>query len=366
MTHPPTGELRALTGARGIAAWLVVLFHIRRSIGGLPAIPGAIIDKGYLAVDFFFLLSGFVIWLSWSARLHDEGRRAVVPFLRKRIARIWPLHAAMLAATVALALLLRTTGRSDPAAFPFGDLPLHILLLQDWGFTRDLAWNVPSWSISAELGAYLVFPLVAIVIDWRDLSTAALLGIAGMILLVLYLSFGPSQSLGTDIARFGLVRCICEFMTGTFVCAMWRRGANVGIAAVVAAFIAGLWAIGMRETIAVPALFATLLLVLASTSRPANPLGRAVPHYIGTISYATYLCHYPLWIGFKLVFVRDVDAVPAVSIAGYLLLVLGCSAVLYRYLERPAQRVIDDLGRRPGGWARALPRPPAGSDARHR
>ncbi|MFA6608003.1 MAG: acyltransferase, partial [Sphingomonas sp.] len=62
-------ELRALTGARGIAAWLVVLYHIRLSVAGLPQGVVAVLAKGYLAVDFFFLLSGFVIWLSWGERL---------------------------------------------------------------------------------------------------------------------------------------------------------------------------------------------------------------------------------------------------------------------------------------------------------
>ena len=62
-------ELRQLTGARGIAAWAVVLYHLRLSIAGLPAPAVAALGKGYLAVDFFFLLSGFVIWLAWHERL---------------------------------------------------------------------------------------------------------------------------------------------------------------------------------------------------------------------------------------------------------------------------------------------------------
>jgi peptidoglycan/LPS O-acetylase OafA/YrhL len=83
-------ELRTLTSLRGIAAWFVVLYHIRLSIAGLA--PGAVafFAKGYLAVDFFFLLSGFVIWLSWGDRLRKERWRAVPGFLHKRLARIWP------------------------------------------------------------------------------------------------------------------------------------------------------------------------------------------------------------------------------------------------------------------------------------
>ncbi|NVL89356.1 acyltransferase, partial [Escherichia coli] len=57
-------ELRALTSVRGIAAWFVVFFHIRFALG-LPDPELHLLAKGYLAVDFFFLLSGFVIWMTW-------------------------------------------------------------------------------------------------------------------------------------------------------------------------------------------------------------------------------------------------------------------------------------------------------------
>jgi len=68
-----SGELRALTSVRGVAAWLVVLYHIRLSIAGLPEWGLAILAKGYLAVDFFFLLSGFVIWISYAPRIRAGG-----------------------------------------------------------------------------------------------------------------------------------------------------------------------------------------------------------------------------------------------------------------------------------------------------
>ena len=75
MSASGPGELRALTSVRGIAAWFVVLYHIRLSIAGLSPDWVAVFAKGYLAVDFFFLLSGFVIWLTWSDRLRAGGWR---------------------------------------------------------------------------------------------------------------------------------------------------------------------------------------------------------------------------------------------------------------------------------------------------
>lgn len=346
------GELRALTGARGVAAWFVVLFHIRLSIAGLPASLGRIFAKGYLAVDLFFLLSGFVIWLSWGERLHRERWRAVGPFLLKRIARIWPLHAVMLGATVTLALALAATGRADPVRFPFAALPLHVLLLQNWGFTDQLAWNVPSWSISAELGAYLLFPVLAVAIDWRRLLTVALLALVALLLVGLCFAFAHSPLLSFDIPHTGLLRCLIEFTTGTLLCALWRRNPPVRPIALTALVMGGLWALGMPETFAAPALFACLLLLLAETgSRPAL-LGAPLPHWLGEISYATYLCHYPLWIVFKLLFVRDATAVPLAAIVAYLALVLVASSLLYRWIERPGQHWIMGLW---GGTASAIP-----------
>lgn len=335
-------ELRALTSVRGIAAWLVVLYHIRGSIAGLPAAAEAIFGRGYLAVDFFFLLSGFVIWLTWHDRLRAPG--ATVRFLQKRIARIWPLHAVMLAVAVALALLLNATGRRDPA-FPFAELPLHVLLVQNWGFTDALRWNDPAWSISCELAAYLLFPLLMLAVDWRRLPTSALIGIAAALLAVLHVAMNGAASLGEHIARYGLIRCLCEFTIGTILAAMFvrRQGRTplmVAVVATIAAIIA--WVLGLPETLAAPATFAGLLLTLALTAgRRKHPLeGRAI-HYCGEISYATYLSHFLLWKAFKLPLASA--TLPPWQIACYLAAVLAASVALYHGVERPAQRWINAM-----------------------
>jgi len=345
-------ELRALTSVRGVAAWFVVLYHIRFSIAGLPPTLVTIFGKGYLAVDFFFLLSGFVIWLTWGERIHVGGWRAVPRFLQKRIARIWPLHLFMLGCAIGLALLLASTGRQDPYHYPFAQLPLHLLLLQNWGFTSQLAWNVPSWSISAELGAYLLFPLLALAIDWRRVPTPAILAAIGSLFAALHLimaSFGGA-TLGSDIAHFGLLRCLTEFSAGTAICALWVRWRDTPA---LPAIVSGLtstalllcWATrALPETLAIPPAFAALLLALALTSdRRRNPLEITPLHYLGEISYATYLGHFMLFIVFKLVFVADPRAIPPHLIALYLTMVLVSSVALYHLIERPAQDWINRL-----------------------
>ena len=338
-------ELRALTSARGIAAWLVVLYHIRASTAGLPHGVEAVLAKGYLAVDFFFLLSGFVIWLTWHGRLRGQGAAGIARFLQKRVARIWPLHGVMLAFGVALALALRATGRSDPA-FPFAELPLHVLLVQNWGFTDALRWNDPAWSISCELAAYLLFPLLILTIDWRRLPVLALVAIAAAILAGLHIAMQGAPTLGWDIPRYGLIRCLAEFATGTILAALFLRRPSLGWPLGIAAVGAAAWVLGCPETLAAPLTFAALLLALALTAgTPHHPLEGRWLHALGDISYATYLSHFLLWKAFKLVAVRDAAAVPWPVIALYLVLVLAASVLLYRWVERPAQRWVNALGR---------------------
>jgi peptidoglycan/LPS O-acetylase OafA/YrhL len=351
-------ELRALTSVRGLAAWLVVLYHIRGGIAGLPPAVEAMFAKGYLAVDFFFLLSGFVIWLTWHDRLNTPG--AIPRFLQKRIARIWPLHAVMLAFAVALALLLRATGRDDPA-FPVAELPLHILLVQNWGFTAILHWNDPAWSISCELAAYLLFPLLVLVVNWRKRSIVALMGIAAVLLTTLHVVMNGANSLGDDIPRFGLIRCLTEFVTGSIVAAVFLRmqepdaqrhdarphalvsaQQHMPLAAALFATgsLASAWALGVPETLVAPATFAMLLLALALTAgRSHHPLEGRVIHYLGEISYATYLSHFLIWKAFKLPLASD--TLSPVLITCYLTLVLAASIILYHGVERPAQRWIN-------------------------
>ncbi len=354
-------ELRALTSLRGIAAWFVVLYHIRLSVDGLGAATVAFFAKGYLAVDFFFLLSGFVIWLSWGERLHKERWRAVPAFLQKRLARIWPLHLVMLATAVALALLLVITGHAAPDDYPFAQIPLHMLLLQNWGFTDHLAWNDPSWSISCELGAYLLFPLLALAIDWKRVPTLAVIATGGALLALLHLMMaeGGAAHLGYDIARFGLRRCILEFACGTTVAALWWRWRDTPrlpgvMAGGVALLLMLFWAGGfLPETLALPAAFAAALLAAAlSSGNKRNPLEAGWLHYLGEISYATYLSHFVLFIFFKLLLVSDAHAIPQTLILLYLAMLLCASIALYHLVERPAQRWVNGVRIFPGARAR--------------
>jgi peptidoglycan/LPS O-acetylase OafA/YrhL len=355
-------HLDALTGIRGLAAWGVVLYHIRLSLSDLlPAPAIAALGKGYLAVDLFFVLSGFVIWHNYAARIRGGGWGEARLFLWRRFARVWPLHGAVLAGFASFALLLGATGR-DSAGYPWGELPLHLLLIQNWGFLPQLAWNHPAWSISTELAAYLLFPALVAACRWEKLPSWALLGIAALLAAGLHGLFAwhGETTLGARIEQLGLWRCLTGFAMGMVLSVLWQRwqgshqaaqSARLSCALVLA--LAGILA--LPETMFVPAAFFTGLLALAlGRGVVTRVLGGRALTYLGEISYSTYLAHFGLFIVFKLAFVDASLQLGWGQLAGFLALVLAASVLLYHGLEKPAQRW---LNRHPPRWAAPAPQP---------
>jgi peptidoglycan/LPS O-acetylase OafA/YrhL len=138
-----------LDGLRGIAAIAVMAFHF--NIFFLPQARLPFVGRGYLAVDLFFLLSGFVMAHVYGRKLASNWRAHWQEFAIARFARIYPLFALTL-------LAVMTVHVSDPrlrmVSFSRRSLALQPLLLQQWS---GLSWNYPSWSISTEAEAYVFF-----------------------------------------------------------------------------------------------------------------------------------------------------------------------------------------------------------------
>lgn len=345
----PVPQLHALTGLRGIAAWLVVFYHARLTlVGWVPAPVIGWAGQGYLAVDLFFMLSGFVLWLNYGARLRASGLAGAPQFWWRRFARIWPLHGAIMAALVAFAMLLLATGR-DTTNYPLAELPLHLLLVQNWGLTGDLSWNHPAWSISAEVGAYLLFPFAVLAVPWERLPALALVALGGALVLGLHLVFALAgePSLGGQIARLGLLRCLFEFAIGMVLANLWQawkthRGTSVACVIVGAALLAAGVELGAPQTLSVPTVFAVLLLALALDHGPLARLLASGPlRWLGDVSYATYLVHFPLFIVAKMVLVGDDLRLGPSGFAAYLAVLLALSGALYRWLEKPTQRALN-------------------------
>ena len=142
-------NIRSLTSLRGFAAWWVVLFHFRGILLSWSS-PEAlhVFGCGYVAVDLFFVLSGFVIALNYGALFQNKGLAETPYFLTVRLARIYPLHLFILCVMVITPVGLLLTGHANlPARYDPGYFFLSLGLVQNWGFTNRIAWNDPAWSI---------------------------------------------------------------------------------------------------------------------------------------------------------------------------------------------------------------------------
>ena len=211
--------MRALTGLRAYAALWVVLFHLRHVLQ--PLLPEPLFEfcaRGYLGVDLFFVLSGFVIAYRYGGHIGDG--RAYRVYLIRRLGRIYPLHLATLLALVAAATLGRGTAIdiSGSAYYVLDErLAYNLMLVHAWGLTNEASWNIPSWSISVEWFAYLVFPLLWWVVARVRTEGAALTGMAVAIVLTVFgLSALGEQWLHTSL-QHRLARGVPEFFAGMFI-----------------------------------------------------------------------------------------------------------------------------------------------------
>lgn len=163
-------QIRSHTGLRGVAALLVVAYHLQYVPGHLPLEDAtAFFRRSYLMVDLFFVLSGFII-----AYVYDINQSTVMTaveiktFLQRRFIRIYPLHFVVLVVFVVYNLTMTAVfvaaGRPAPVSWSGHSMTMlgaQFLLLNAW-MPGPNGWNIPSWSISAEFVAYLLFPLMVL------------------------------------------------------------------------------------------------------------------------------------------------------------------------------------------------------------
>lgn len=205
------GKLESL---RGVAAVLVVLYHSPWTWSEQRL---AWFEHGYLLVDFFFILSGVVMCHAYHGKI-ARGMR-FRDYVALRLSRLYPLHVVVLACWLPYVLLKQwlvaqsgapgeALAASDAASFLS-----NLLLIQAWELHDSLSWNGPSWSISAEWFAYLVFFFTSATIDRRGRWwLPATLSVAGYAWLL------SRQGADFDYTfDFGCVRCVAGFSLGLVV-----------------------------------------------------------------------------------------------------------------------------------------------------
>jgi peptidoglycan/LPS O-acetylase OafA/YrhL len=345
-------RFEALDGWRGVCALVVALWHFQ--LGGHLERIGAF-RSAYLFVDFFFVLSGFVIAYSAEQGLDAGGSRAT--FLRKRFARVWPLHAAMLGVMIGQELVRqKLEGWSFPDARQPHDILPNLALLHGLGFDTDLTWNWPSWSISVEMALYVIFALIFMAAPrrWRGWIAGAIVGAA-----VTAIALFSRRYMG-DAATFGLARGAAGFFTGYLVQRLWRvmplktgTGGELATIALVLGFLS--FSHETALSLAAPLVFGLVVWVFAGEGGAVSRLLKSPPGLkLGVWSYSIYLIHAPIIVSLHIAWrvlglpggmitkaVAAIgtpwagDAIDAVLVV----LVLLIAPLTYRFIETPGRRL---------------------------
>lgn len=336
--------LPALTAIRGIAAWWVVLFHFRDHFPlWLPAIVSRIAQNGYLAVDLFFQLSGLVIALNYERHLPRIAAAPIRRFLILRLARIYPLHLCVLLLFLLnpLAIMIFSATGETGSRFEPSYFGLSLLLVQNWGFTQELAWNIPAWSISTEWFAYLAFPFLILLLRLPRGTGMVIAAYAALAAGLAAMSWFAGAGLGDEIPQLGLPRCVIQFSMGICLYRLLTSCRRIPSSSLLVAAIVGLGifaALPVPDYVIMPISISCLILSLADNGGVAARLLR--PQWLmwlGEVSYSTYLIHYFIkdWVKFLLVREGVSSSLPLLV---YALATLLASAVLFRYVEVPGRQ----------------------------
>lgn len=205
----------ALDALRFAAAFFMVLYHYAEQAPvSLFQIHPAF-ERGYLATNFFLMLSGFVLASTYGPRM-DEGRVGAIEFLKRRIARVYPAHLVMIAAFLVLFGAVTVLGLPvrNPQWFEWSQLPAQVFLAQAWGLPGASGWNIVTWSLSALVVCYALFPfawrLLGRVGPWTGVALAIAF-FAGVDALTHALLGYPAYQMPL---QFGAIRALPLFMLG--------------------------------------------------------------------------------------------------------------------------------------------------------
>ncbi len=365
-------NLEALTSIRGIAALLVVFYHYQDEFAPIRLSDYTFLfEKGYLWVDLFFVLSGFVITYSHTEffdRQRAFRRSNIVNFMILRLARVWPLHMFVLLLFLFKELLkyplpvlgVPFEGHNTIAAFI-----TNVFLVHAWAVHDHLSWNHPSWSISVEWACYLAYPLIAALLFARlQLNRAAMVLLFVIVVPGAYwllAAIVPPQQLNITY-DYGVLRGLVSFVLGGVLYLAYDRGLLRDLdirARALIVWAAALWSLtGMAldwPDFLIVSTFPPLILFLAYEGTSLN---RLLEHraftFLGKISYSVYMVHVIVYIVVYNVYLRAPGGLQGsylwggAMLVGAVLATIVTSILTFRFVEKPAR-----------DWVRARMRGPA-------
>ena len=282
----PRREYITLNAVRGIAAICVMLFH---GVG----LVGEVAPRGYLAVDLFFVLSGFVIEHAYGDRL--ESSLSVRTFIGMRLVRFWPLYVLGLGREALLII------SSNDYALSFGLLSASVLvgllflpfpIPQRGGDLFPI--NIPSWSLFFELLVNIIYVLIRPFLGWFGIISVI---IASSVTLIFLIPPNGIGHVGVTIHSFagGCARTLLSFTIGLLIYRLRLKGPVIPVPFLlsgVAATLAFPWG-GVAYDLAFIFVISPIIVILGSSVEPSGWM-KSLAIWLGVISFPLYAVHRPI------------------------------------------------------------------------
>ena len=378
-----TTYIPGLTPLRGIAALLVIAMHYSMFVTVLvPPEITPLVDKLYLMVDLFFVLSGFIMYHVYGGYFVEGfSIKKLMRFMRARFARIYPLHLITLFFMIALGLLAYFGGTYEGITAVFYDftaIPSQLLLTQAMGTHHEATFNTPSWSISVEWWAYVLFPFVLLLLARTKLWSRWFLGIciiAGYLAIMYHFQPEfwverwrqmqipdsmpyPTHIIDVITGGSAFLRCMCGFVWGMLVYELftkdWAKSfLKNGITLIsIWGLLFLLWHFRLLPDYGAVFFFGMMILAAAYNRDTVGKwLNNRFWRYMGDISYSIYMVHMP--IIFTFIFIRGVlvDPDPLKGMFGYnfspmaswlglaamYITTIVVASITFCYIEKPAR-----------------------------
>jgi peptidoglycan/LPS O-acetylase OafA/YrhL len=343
--HAPR-HIAGLDGLRALSVIAVVWHHAHPGLAAWP-----ITRNGFLGVDVFFALSGFLITTLLLEERAASGRIALGPFYMRRNLRIFPLYYALLAL---LAIYFRATPRSPQGAAFLQALPMHATYLSNWVPLDGLM--AISWSLASEEQFYLLWPPLLVLLG-RHALWPLLLFLAINLAIGLGLGHGALQALGLQYEALPILQAtFTPILFGVLLAYALRVPAMrdalsrapawalplAALMLLLVANMAGDVRGGQRLMFALCTIAVLALVVLQPRSLVVRGLQWRPLVFIGTVSYGVYLLHKIALHAVHLVAGRlpgSGELAPLLVFALGLALSVALAASSYRFFEQPILRL---------------------------
>ncbi len=309
-------------------------------------------EKGYLGVDFFFILSGFILTHVYLPSVQNGSFQAHA-FMIRRIARIYPLHFITLLVMAGVYFTPLQWGAQailPPEATPIRSFFYNLLMIHGWGVDDDLSFNRPSWSISAEWFAYLCFPFI--IGRLLKIRPNILLPMATGVFFYLWMwgyQAMPDRTITTLTFDFSPFRIAPEFIIGMalYLWSLNIRSLPQHMPCVFLAIFSGACLIFMYcqvWDIFIVACFIPIIFFATLTSRETKGCAWLCNDFfvwLGEISYALYMVHFPVMtivMGSAMLVLGSAYSQHYVMFCCLsAMLMLALSMLLHKFFELPAR-----------------------------